>query len=125
MLRSKHPWVIMGAYSAEEQLVSDPRAAPRRSGFKPWHKFPSTVFLLLLLLVLAFSPPLWPRTIGSGAQKPIERCAIRRLHDDLSFLDGTKAISTSEFLDRRVRLARALVASDVDAFVLEPGYTFQ
>ncbi|KAI8958266.1 Prolidase/Aminopeptidase P-like protein [Daldinia sp. FL1419] len=55
----------------------------------------------------------------------VQRCAINNLHANLSFLDGATPISEDEFLERRDRLARALVASDVDAFVLEPGYTFQ
>lgn len=55
----------------------------------------------------------------------VQRCAIDNLQADLSFLDGTSPISKYEFIERRDRLARALVASNVDAFVLEPGYTFQ
>ncbi|KAI1474067.1 Prolidase/Aminopeptidase P-like protein [Daldinia eschscholtzii] len=55
----------------------------------------------------------------------VQRCAIDNLHADLSFLDGASRISKREFLERRDRLAQALVASNVDAFVLEPGYTFQ
>ncbi|KAF3064742.1 putative peptidase C18A7.01 [Daldinia childiae] len=56
----------------------------------------------------------------------VQRCAIDNLRADLSFLDGALPISKYEFIKRRNRLARALVvASNVDAFVLEPGYTFQ
>ncbi|KAI1339420.1 Creatinase/aminopeptidase [Xylariaceae sp. FL0016] len=55
----------------------------------------------------------------------VQQCAIDNLHADLSFLDSAVPIEAEEFLERRDRLARALVASDVDAFVLEPGYTFQ
>ncbi|KAI1073612.1 metallopeptidase family M24 [Whalleya microplaca] len=55
----------------------------------------------------------------------VQKCAIENLHSDLSFLDSAKPIAAEEYLDRRDRLARALVASGVDAFVLEPGYTFQ
>ncbi|KAI0814477.1 peptidase M24, structural domain-containing protein [Xylaria sp. FL0064] len=61
----------------------------------------------------------------SPTPKEIQRCAIDNLHADLSFLDLAKPIHKDEFLERRERLARALVASDADAFVLEPGYTFQ
>lgn len=53
------------------------------------------------------------------------RCSIDALHTDLSFLDSAVPITAEEFLVRRDRLARALKATDVDAFVLEPGYTFQ
>lgn len=54
-----------------------------------------------------------------------QRCAIDNLHSDLSFLDRAKPITADEFVGRRDRLAQALAASGVDAFVLEPGYTFQ
>ncbi|KAI1424712.1 peptidase M24, structural domain-containing protein [Xylaria sp. FL1777] len=57
--------------------------------------------------------------------RDIRKCAIDNLHEDLSFLDSAKPIHTDEFFERRERLARALVASNADAFVLEPGYTFQ
>ncbi|KAI1774337.1 Prolidase/Aminopeptidase P-like protein [Hypoxylon cercidicola] len=55
----------------------------------------------------------------------VQKCAIENLQSDLSFLDAASPIKADEFLDRRDRLARALVASEVDAFILEPGYTFQ
>lgn len=55
----------------------------------------------------------------------VQKCAIDNLHEDLSFLDAAEPITAEEFIDRRDRLAQALAASDVDAFVLEPGYTFQ
>ncbi|KAI0431897.1 peptidase M24, structural domain-containing protein [Xylaria sp. FL1042] len=64
-------------------------------------------------------------TKQSPTLKEIEKCATDNLHADLSFLDLAKPIHTDEFLERRERLARALVASNADAFVLEPGYTFQ
>lgn len=55
----------------------------------------------------------------------VQQCAIDNLHKDLSFLDSAKPITADEFIDRRDRLAQALAASNIDAFVLEPGYTFQ
>lgn len=55
----------------------------------------------------------------------VQKCAIDNLHKDLSFLDSAKPITAEEFVDRRDRLARALAESNIDAFVLEPGYTFQ
>lgn len=55
----------------------------------------------------------------------VQKCAIDNLHRDLSFLDAAEPITAAEFLARRDRLAQALAASHVDAFVLEPGYTFQ
>ncbi|PSS05191.1 metallopeptidase family M24 [Coniella lustricola] len=55
----------------------------------------------------------------------VQRCANDGLHQDLSFLDAAKPITADEFIQRRDRLASALAASGIDAFVLEPGYTFQ
>lgn len=55
----------------------------------------------------------------------VQECAIHNLHKDLSFLDPAEPITTEEFIDRRDRLAQALALSNIDAFVLEPGYTFQ
>ncbi|KAI0011131.1 metallopeptidase family M24 [Xylariaceae sp. FL0662B] len=55
----------------------------------------------------------------------VQRCAIDNFQSDLSFLDSARPIAAEEYLNRRDRLAQALVASEVDAFVLEPGYTFQ
>ncbi|KAJ3540071.1 hypothetical protein NM208_g5223 [Fusarium decemcellulare] len=55
----------------------------------------------------------------------VQQCAIDNLKADLSFLDNAKPIGADEFLERRDKLARALHANGVNAFVLEPGYTFQ
>ncbi|GAW23898.1 hypothetical protein ANO14919_134750 [Xylariales sp. No.14919] len=72
---------------------------------------------LLLTLFSGYKPSL--------ALHDIRKCAFDNLRDDLSFLDAAKPIRTDEFLERRGRLARALVASNADAFILEPGYTSQ
>lgn len=55
----------------------------------------------------------------------VTRCAINNLKTDLSFLDNVNPIPDEEFITRRDKLAKALAANNVDAFVLEPGYTFQ
>lgn len=62
---------------------------------------------------------------GHSVAQKVQQCSIDNLHKHLSFLDPAKPITADEFLDRRDRLAQALAASDIDAFVLEPGYTFQ
>ncbi|ROW00416.1 hypothetical protein VPNG_07934 [Cytospora leucostoma] len=62
---------------------------------------------------------------GLSIVDTVQKCAIGNLHKDLSFLDPAKPITTDEFIHRHDRLAQALAASDIDAFVLEPGYTFQ
>jgi hypothetical protein len=55
----------------------------------------------------------------------VQQCAIDNLRSDLSFLEKAKPIVADEFLERRDRLAQAMAINGVDAFVLEPGYTFQ
>lgn len=54
-----------------------------------------------------------------------QQCSIDNLKADLWFLDDAVPIKGAEFLERRDRLAKALHKNEVDAFVLEPGYTFQ
>lgn len=61
----------------------------------------------------------------STAIRDVLKCATKNTHADLSFLDSAKPIHADEFLERRDRLAQALVASNADAFVLEPGFAFQ
>ncbi|KAL6890693.1 peptidase M24, structural domain-containing protein [Trichoderma evansii] len=55
----------------------------------------------------------------------VQKCSIDNFKSDLSFLDNAQPIQADEFLQRRDRLAQALARNKVDAFVLEPGYTFQ
>ncbi|KAI0867614.1 peptidase M24, structural domain-containing protein [Hypoxylon argillaceum] len=49
---------------------------------------------------------------------------LRSLHH-VNKPNTAKPIHADEFFERRERLAQALVASDADAFVLEPGFAFQ
>ncbi|KAB2579345.1 putative peptidase [Lasiodiplodia theobromae] len=83
----------------------------------------------LKLLTALFVAALYARffyTRHSHAHKVarVQKCSISNLHSDLSFLD-VSPITADEFIARRDNLARALHADGVDAFVLEPGYTFQ
>lgn len=59
---------------------------------------------------------------GSAAA---EQCAVRSFAKDASFLDGVAAVETAEFLARRDTLARVLRDEGVDAFIIEPGSTFE
>jgi hypothetical protein len=47
------------------------------------------------------------------------------LSTGLYFLEGVTPPTVENFESRRNRLAHALIADGVDAFVLEPGYTFK
>ncbi|KIV93329.1 hypothetical protein PV10_04549 [Exophiala mesophila] len=55
----------------------------------------------------------------------IQKCTIHNLHQHSSFLDTALPITLEEFTQRRNRLAEALHESNIDAFILEPGYSFQ
>lgn len=74
----------------------------------------------------------WPHVFDVSLQRTetsivdrVQQCAIDNLQKDLYFLEPAKPITADEFVSRRDRLAQALAASGMDAFVLEPGYTFQ
>lgn len=55
-----------------------------------------------------------------------QQCAIDNLlNTGLPFLENAYPITVDDYEERRQRLAEALVAEDVDAFVVEPGYTFK
>lgn len=85
------------------------------------------ISLVVVLLYTLRLTPLCVRDPYDASPNPakVEQCAIKAFKKDLSFLDAATPIGSAEFLDRRDRLAKALVASGADAFVLEPGYTFQ
>lgn len=86
-----------------------------------------TTFLLLGALVFYNNTSLLP--LCGHNHRPnvakVQKCSINNFKSDLSFLDSAKPIQADEFLQRRDRLAQALARNKVDAFVLEPGYTFQ
>ncbi|KAK4950438.1 hypothetical protein LTR10_011420 [Elasticomyces elasticus] len=90
--------------------------------------------VLLVSTILACLFLFWPHV---GSREPwmsvtsisvvdkVQKCAIDNLHKDLYFLQPAMPIAADEFISRHDRLAEALAASDVDAFLFEPGYTFQ
>ncbi|PVH84825.1 Creatinase/aminopeptidase [Cadophora sp. DSE1049] len=66
--------------------------------------------------------------VHSPAQKirEFQKCSINNfLSTGLPFLDSASPLPVSEYIERRDNLAVALVADDIDAFLVEPGYTFQ
>lgn len=98
------------------------RPKPRRAS---WLAFPVILALFITALVIAgdtSQASLGERVVDIDG---IQQCAIDNLKSDLSFLDNATPIEAQEFLERRDSLARALADNGVDAFVLEPGYTFQ
>ncbi|KAI0095868.1 Prolidase/Aminopeptidase P-like protein [Daldinia grandis] len=106
---------------------SSQKALPSLSHGIGSYKSYRAIILAILLFNVACLLRIWTlQNVKSGPDiAQVQRCAIDNLQADLSFLDGASPISRFEFIERRDRLARALVASDVNAFVLEPGYTLQ
>ncbi len=72
------------------------------------------------------SPRLAVKDIPRGLQ-PFQDCSICNIFVDtkLDFLTTAHGLVISEFVSRRDRLAEALVKDGLDAFAVEPGYTFQ
>lgn len=67
--------------------------------------------------------PSWFAAIS--LQDSFESCSVNAiLSTGLPFLATAAPLPLAEFTNRRNNLARALVAEGVDAFVVEPGYTF-
>ncbi|KAF2172436.1 hypothetical protein M409DRAFT_17669 [Zasmidium cellare ATCC 36951] len=56
--------------------------------------------------------------------RSFQDCSIKNLQANLSFLDTAHPLPVAEFVHRRDRLAQALVEDGLDAFLVEPGYTF-
>ncbi|KAL8284394.1 hypothetical protein RB597_001626 [Gaeumannomyces tritici] len=121
--------------ASEKSGFNSPGPAPRAraAGIWMWAEVGKGACYTLLCLWLlqslfALARPPTPATPNTTSHPrllhKVQQCAIRNLHANTSFLDAPP-IPASEFVERRDRLARALAASGADAFVLEPGYSFQ
>lgn len=111
-----------------EKQIQQAMPSKQRPGLSPRRAVTVAGAILAMLSVTCIQ--LRPRLPGyqsasSAVFDKVQECAIHNLHQDLSFLDQAKPIEAHEFIERRDRLAQALSDSNVDAFVLEPGYTFQ
>jgi hypothetical protein len=96
-----------------------------------------TTAVALLITGYCYGRQTIPRSLPTDnhlgqIQKPLnsaeglQKCAIDNLlGTGLYFLDNASPIALVDFEERRDRLANALVADEVDAFVVEPGYTFK
>ncbi|KAL2011439.1 hypothetical protein VTN00DRAFT_4157 [Thermoascus crustaceus] len=66
------------------------------------------------------------RPLSSPGLETFQQCSVENLlSTGLYFLEGAVPVSVLDYQKRRNRLANALVADDIDAFVVEPGYTFK
>jgi hypothetical protein len=86
----------------------------------------SSVYVLVALALLVTGYCYRRHHIPRSLSSPdLQQCAIDNLlGTGLPFMNASP-ISLADFEERRNRLAQALVAEDVDAFVVEPGYTFK
>ncbi|TVY54679.1 putative peptidase [Lachnellula cervina] len=96
------------------------------------YRLPASAILFVFTCLLALSKYnhtweihavswLAPHTIDQ-----FQQCSINNfLSTGLPFLKSAAPLPVEEYVQRRNNLAKALVADDVDAFIVEPGYTFQ
>ncbi|PMD34204.1 Creatinase/aminopeptidase [Hyaloscypha variabilis F] len=89
----------------------------------------SFIPLSILYLERQQSRPQFPSSNHHSAPNQLatfEACSINSfLSTGLPFLDSASPLPVSEFVTRRNNLAKALVSDGIDAFIVEPGYTFQ
>ncbi|CAM1502311.1 Fc.00g042950.m01.CDS01 [Cosmosporella sp. VM-42] len=111
-------------YDSEDQLLARQPRPATESRFRSVAIATAAILATLFFFTSGSIPHQWSRSHGIDVAR-VQQCSIDNLKDDLSFLDNAKPIEAEEFLKRRDRLAKALAANRVDAFVLEPGYTFQ
>lgn len=117
-----------------------PRQADRRHRPRDW-------LLLITIFALGALWLCWPNTSRSSNRnsefplklesylglplkdipshlQSFQDCSIKNLQANLSFLATADSLPVAEFVPRRDRLAQALVEDGLDAFLVEPGYTF-
>lgn len=109
-------------FPAEWSASTPARPEPRRASGRI---FPAILAILITAIVILNNAPWYQPEDRSAEIDKVQQCSIDNLKSDLSFLDNAIPIEAGEFLKRRDSLARALADNGVDAFVLEPGYTFQ
>lgn len=124
-------WYQQGGYQHHSQQVQRPHPSKHWFGFaaacaltyllaqKSWHTIPhcedhrmSSNYTGLTL-----------KEIPQHLHK-FQDCSISNLAANLSFLDSASPLPVAEFVYRRDRLAQALYNEGLDAFLVEPGYTF-
>jgi hypothetical protein len=120
---TRHIMYIRHALAPSQKNVAARRAAALSEPRLARIVLAAIVFSAMSVLVLLCSVSREP--VLASTALDVQKCAIDNLRADLSFLDDAEPIEAWEFLERRDRLARALAKDGVDAFVVEPGFTFQ
>ncbi|KAG0647478.1 putative peptidase [Hyphodiscus hymeniophilus] len=78
-----------------------------------------------IILILKYKQ-CWNHASQPSKLRDFQTCSITNLlSTGLPFLDSAFPLPISEFTTRRQRLAEALLADGISAFIIEPGYTFQ
>jgi Xaa-Pro aminopeptidase len=106
-------------YGLEKQLKGG------RSQYRRQYLCTSALLIISLFSLLVYQERIFDFLRIGSMRDRVQKCSICNFKKSLYFLENSKPITASEFIERRNRLARALNASGVDAFVLEPGYSFQ
>lgn len=89
-------------------------------GRPPWHLHVQTTAIHQGLANVSLPVEPVPRHLHG-----VQKCSIHNiLQTNLTFLSTANPLSVEEFVGRRDRLARTLSEDGLDAFVVEPGYTF-
>ncbi|TGO35920.1 hypothetical protein BHYA_0141g00160 [Botrytis hyacinthi] len=97
------------------------------------HVVAFTAFVILIFVVQLVPnfiswqlAPLMVGDIGLSRYEKFQRCSVNTfLETGLPWLETASPIVLSEFVQRRDNLAVALHSDGIDAFIVEPGYTFQ
>ncbi|KAM6479127.1 peptidase M24, structural domain-containing protein [Trichoderma sp. SZMC 28011] len=122
--------VSLPTTSSQSPQSSQTEVSRRRSASSKRFRISISIILFLTALLIFKNAHNTPFSLCTSLHHhpnvaQVQQCSIKNFKSDLSFLDPAKPIQPAEFLLRRDRLAQALAANNVDAFVLEPGYTFQ
>jgi Xaa-Pro aminopeptidase len=107
------------AYGLEKPLRSG------KSRYRMQYQYTSALLIILLLSLFVYQESIFEFLRISSMRDRVQKCSVHNFKKSPYFLENSKPITASEFIERRNRLARALNASGADAFVLEPGYSFQ
>ncbi|TGO10917.1 hypothetical protein BTUL_0122g00290 [Botrytis tulipae] len=97
------------------------------------HAVAFTAFVILIFVVQLLPnfvswqlAPLMVGDIGLSRYEKFQRCSVNTfLETGLPWLETASPVVLSEFVQRRDNLAVALDSDGIDAFIVEPGYTFQ
>ncbi|PQE17855.1 xaa-pro dipeptidase protein [Rutstroemia sp. NJR-2017a BBW] len=110
------------------------QSIPRRADTQSFRNFRrlclSAIATILLFSILFLGPNVVPFTLEHESDlstfESFRKCSIEKfVATGLPWLDSASPISKHEFMQRRNNLAVALKAEAIDAFIIEPGYTFQ